>query len=335
MSGSKVISSERTELAIKYLSGSASDAEMKELEDWVVSDPANRDHFIQLKQAWIWSGLNQKTVAVDEAPAWDTIQKALQVQTPTTTSSSRKVYPLPGRWFSVAAALALVVASAIWILTGLDPGSLDLIAQHEPVEKILPDGSKVILNRQAILSYEFDKVSGTRKATLEGDAFFDVARDEAHPFVIMTQEIMVQVLGTSFYVDGRPGEDEVTVIVESGEVSVGKKGQKVLLKAGEQSVYEKASSQLTRRPNSDQNYKGWISNTLQFEKMQLDEVIEVLNRHYHAKITLATPSLKDCEWTATLRDKSLEATIRIVENTLGLEANHQDDQIILSGEGCQ
>jgi transmembrane sensor len=71
----------------------------------------------------------------------------------------------------------------------------------------------VILNRESSINYEFDADEGVRRVALSGDAFFDVARDEARPFVIQGRMVEIEVLGTSFYVDAREEASSVQVFL--------------------------------------------------------------------------------------------------------------------------
>ncbi|NND05112.1 MAG: DUF4974 domain-containing protein [Saprospiraceae bacterium] len=326
------ISSEYTELAIKYLSGDATDAETEALEAWVNADPNNRAHFIQLKNAWIWSGLKQKPSDIDASAAWKNIQKIAGILA---APSTAKVRPLATRWISLAAAVACLLALSIWLFLGGGTGPIEVVAENSPVEQVLPDGSTVTLNQSAELRYALDEASRRRKAILKGDAFFEILRDTVHPFVIQAADVEVAVLGTSFYIDARADQDNISVIVESGQVSVKNGNQQVLLSTGEMSIYRKSSNQLIKLENTDQNYKGWITKTIQFEKTPLAEVVKALERNHHANIVIGDSALRNCELTATFRDKSLEATIRIVESTLGIVAEYGEGQIVLRGEGCE
>jgi transmembrane sensor len=318
-----------TELAAKYLSGNASDMEVRELEDWVSEAPENKQTFMRLKKAWMLSGLQKANSQPDVNALWEQTQQQL-------FSEAKTVQLQPQynrrRWLRIAAAVAFlaVAATAIWLQPWSDPGLMATTDTPETFE--LEDGSQVILNRESSINYEFDADEGVRRVALSGDAFFDVARDEARPFVIQGRMVEIEVLGTSFYVDAREEAASVQVFVESGRVAVRQGAQETILEAGEMAAFTIASQQLQKEIITDSNYLTLKSKTLTFDDTPLEKVVEDLNRYYHAQLSIASPSLRTCSLSSTFTDKSLEAVLKILETSFNLEVERSGDRIILSGE---
>ena len=318
------------DLIMKYLSGNANDAETRQLEEWVMAAPENRKQFQTSKKAWMMSRKSDLMTDQEVASIWEATEKQL--------SEEPKVVPMKPRsnrrvWLQWAAAAALLVGTGLLFLN-FPKGEKEMhfATAEERQEAMLPDGSQVILNQNSEVTYLPDSENDLRLVDLRGDAFFDVARDEKRPFKIITGDVKIEVLGTSFYVDARAQEAEVQVVVASGSVAVVANGQKTILKKGETATYKKSTKQLARVITEDANFQFLKTKTLVFESTPLQQVVDDLNRSYGGKIQIAQGSLSDCELTATYKNKSLPAVVKIIEASLGIETKQTDSGIVFSGQ---
>lgn len=318
------------ELIPRYLSGNASDSEVKLLEEWVLSSPENRASFIAFKKAWILSGVKTGNVQVDAEQEWKALSGQLFPETKTVALRPRRNF-----FLRIAAAVAVLLVAVFLLVQYLGGGEyMELATQNQVEESLLPDGSQISMNQYSSLVYAPRRDKQYRRVELSGDAFFEVERDTARPFVIQAHDLEIEVLGTAFYVDAREDQPEVQVIVQSGTVAV-KAGQaQVILNAGEIGIYDKASGALSKQANEDQNYMAWKTDVLVFEQTNLERVVFDLNRKFHTRISLADPALKACEITATYEGKSLEAIVKIIEKTLNIKAEQKDREIIFTGKSC-
>ena len=90
----------------------------------------------------------------------------------------------------------------------------------------LPDGSKVILNAGTTITYPNAFVSKNREVEINGEAFFEVAHDAEHPFIVKANQINVEVLGTQFNVKAYEEDDWIEVSLSEGKVEVQSKDKK-------------------------------------------------------------------------------------------------------------
>ena len=323
------------QLMAKYLSGNASDSEVKQLEEWVLSSPENKAHFNAFKKAWVLSAMEQEKLKIDVEQEWQSTTAQLFPEV--------KVVPLKKRpknrialFVRIAAAAAILLFASVWVFQYLNKADyLEVVAQNEVQEDQLPDGSQVSLNQFSTLKYLLEDDQGVRRAELIGDAFFEVERDTLRPFIITVQEVEIEVLGTAFYVDSREDQPQVQVIVQSGSVAVSSGTNKVILSANEIGIYDKASKQLLKKPNEDINYMAWKTDLLVFEKSKLESVVFDINRKFHAKISIENSELNTCSITTTFDHQSLEAVITIIEETLGISAERQGEEIVFTGDSCE
>ncbi len=312
------------EIIAKYLSKNASEDETKTLEQWVLDDKQNKAHFIEMKKAWMLSGIKQTDTSNNTEKAWENLSKQLF------EASSAKVIPLFKRQWAVAASLVLLVLSG-WLIYQFvgQPTTFTAETSTNAALYQLADGSKIILNQQSALSFE--TIESNRIATLEGDAYFDVARDEQQPFIVKTNNIQIKVLGTAFYVDSRKNQSETQVIVEEGKVAVSYNSQSVILTAGDKAVFEKSSGKLVKVINEDKNFNSLKTNVLQFENTNLSEVAYVLNRQFNIEVSLENQQLKNCQLNAVFKDKSMPSIIKVIESTLGVKMNQTGNNVVISG----
>ncbi|MFZ2897120.1 MAG: FecR domain-containing protein [Saprospiraceae bacterium] len=318
------------ELIPRYLSGNASDSEVKLLEEWVLSSEENKATFIAFRKAWILSGMKAGSIQVDAGQEWQALSGQLFPETKTVALRPRRNFLL-----RIAAAVAVLLVAVFLLVQYLGGGEyMELATQNQVEENLLPDGSQISMNQYSSVVYAPRRDKQYRRVELSGDAFFEVERDTARPFVIQAHELEIEVLGTAFYVDAREDQPEVQVIVQSGTVSVKAGEVRVILNAGEIGIYDKASGALNKQANEDQNYMAWKTDILIFEQTTLERVVFDLNRKFHARISIANPGLKTCEITATYEGKSLEAIVKIIEKTLSIKAEMKGEEIVFSGKGC-
>ncbi|MBK6619805.1 MAG: FecR domain-containing protein [Saprospirales bacterium] len=323
------------QLIARYLSGNAADQEVKLLEDWVLSSPENKAQFNAFKKAWMLSGIKNQALGIDAEKEWQATAGLLFPEAKTVSLEARPQRGIGFYLRAVAAAIVLVIAG-VWVFQYLNRGrSLEFATENAIADNRLPDGSQVAMNQYSLVKFSPKADKKYRRVELAGDAFFEVQRDTARPFVITAQDIEIEVLGTAFYVDAREDQPQIQVIVQSGTVSVSAGTQQVILSADEIAVYDKATGVLTEKANDDLNYMAWRTGVLVFETADLESVVFDLNRRFHSNISIANPELRSCEITATYEQDSLEAIVKIIERTLGLKAEINGQDIVFSGQGCE
>ena len=146
------------------------------------------------------------------------------------------------RTFSAAAAAALLCLSTWTAYLYIQPTTIQTISTLAETRTVcLPDGSTVTLNHYSSLSYPEKFKSDKREVELNGEAYFEVSKKKEHPFIVQTETIDVQVLGTHFNVDAYPDNPDVKTTLLSGSVAVSNKSKSVrmILKPNEIAIYNK------------------------------------------------------------------------------------------------
>lgn len=146
----------------------------------------------------------------------------------------------------------------------------------------LSDGTRVMLGSDTRLRYPSHFEGDTRQVWLEGEAWFEVAHDATHKFIVHTPDVAIAVLGTHFNVSTYHATMATLV---KGSIEVGG----VILHPGMQAV-AKDGAVAVRQVNTN-NYTSWTTGTFEFENMQLGEICERLGRWYNVDFQFADPAL--------------------------------------------
>jgi len=214
----------------RELVGELSVEEAKLLNSWKNENEDNLATYEDMVEIWrLTSDYSAPKLNINVSNALDNqLQKIRQEQTKSvvesdslhkeSASSSAKVIKLrPYQWMMRIASALVVILAATFAFQNMNGGdSYNSGNQLQFVQ--LSDGSSIWLDKNSTLSVDKSFGESIRKVTLEGKAFFDIARDEAKPFIIDANEVDVQVLGTSFTIDAN--DDTPSVAVKSGRVEV-------------------------------------------------------------------------------------------------------------------
>jgi transmembrane sensor len=211
---------------------------------------------------------------------------------------------------------------------------LTFTSGNQSIEKILPDGTKILLSKNSIITYPKTFEGDTREINLTGEGFFDVHHDAAHPFIIHTQGTDVRVLGTSFNV--RAYNAQVQVLVKTGRVQFSKNNSKVILTKGQKAeILANVDTIIKSEISEDNVLVKEKLNSFIFDKMSLGEVAESLSKQFNVEIVFTNDKIKNCKLTATFENENLDNIISVIAETFNLTAAHQKNGIVLSGEGCE
>ena len=217
-------------------------------------------------------------------------------------------------------------------------GGYEKVASVQGKETIeLDDGSLITLNEGSTLRYSVKKRS-ERKVFLSGEAFFEVARDSLRPFIVVADETVVEVLGTSFNVRAYKENETIEVTVQSGMVSMtGRKSteEQLVLQPGNTGLYNRSGRSLEFIGRADPNSIAWKTRELLFSETPLSEVVEVVSRVYGVSLQLGNEELADCPLTVSFSDQEFPAVLNVIQNTFDLQAERRGETIYLTGPGCE
>jgi transmembrane sensor len=319
----------------RYVSGTATPSQSAAVAAWLIESPKNEQELDRVMAIWEAAGALGHEPTIEVNKAWDNVKKRQVATSPTTQAKHLSV--------SFRALSILKLATSVMLFLGLGwvlyanfskSEQPQTLAQYfktndNTLEKTLPDGTKVFLNRNSSLSYGADFNTNLRQVKLIGEAFFEVKRNEKRPFVISAGKAEVRVLGTSFNVRSDGGE--VQVVVETGKVQFSNNNKKVFLTKGQQAV---ASDTLLERVNYTPNALAYRTQIYNFDQTKLSEVVASLNQGYHAHIQFSN-RVSNCQLSARFERETLNTTLAVIAETLNLKVVQKGETVWLEGAGCQ
>lgn len=317
-------------LITRYLSGELPPELRRDFELQLTEDSAKRAQFEEMRT--IWNSVDSAAPGdlYDLDAEWDQMKEKI----PELNRGKSLLY----KSYRIAAVLLVGLLFGLGLIYGTRMLSYtEIVAQDQPVDLTLDDGTKLSINRDSRIRFKKRFARAERKVFLEGEAWFDVARDTSRPFVIDAGSAVVEVLGTSFNVNAYKENPMVEITVESGVVALTPKQQKqeqIVLKAGNSGTYHKQRKELELIPTSDPNHISWKTKELYFDGASLQEVVDLINRVYDVNLLISNSALASCQITVAFKNQSLEAILLVLESTLDLEISREGKQIVLEGAGC-
>ncbi len=234
------------------------------------------------------------------------------------------------RWVfirSAAAALVVLVGAYLWTL----PGQEHIITAYGEWQSLtLSDGSKVQLNANSSLTYdkEWQDVKN-REIWLEGEAFFEVEEKlSRQKFKVITDDIVVEVLGTSFNVN--TNNEKTTVFLEEGSIRLylSELDSSLMMQEGDLIVYSKKSKRIMRNHKEKVvSRTSWKNGVVRFQNQALRDVLQKIENIYGVNFVVNPPEVNSRRISFPLPIDNLEKAILILDKTLtGLQIEEHDGQ---------
>ena len=178
---------------------------------------------------------------------------------------------------------------------------------------VLADGTIVWLNSDSHIRYPVTFSGNTRQVELEGEAYFEVAKDVEKPFIVRMNEYNVRVTGTQFNVRNYSNESLATTLVEGG-VQIERKGKVDRLRPGQQAVLE--NNEIRIRVVNVEEQVAWRHGAFGFTQCRLENIMEELARWYDVDVFYMNQQVKDYHFSAWFkRSSSINEVINILEKT--------------------
>ena len=194
---------------------------------------------------------------------------------------------------------------------------------------ILSDSTRVWVNADSELQYP-DRFTGEqRKVVLKGEAYFEVVRDEKHPFKVTVHNVEVEVLGTSFNINAYPERKEIQTTLAQGKVSVTNGKKQVVLTPGEQAIC--TDGDIRVREVDVGEFISWKNGLFMFNRMTLKEIMMQMERWYGLHVIFFSPDIETYTFTGVI-DKNLpaEETFKVIEKVVDVHFTLKDKNVVIT-----
>jgi transmembrane sensor len=267
--------------------------------------------------------------------------------------SEKKVAPpsfptgkLEGRHFflsipKIAASIAFMLCVGLLLYNFLNDTTtavewVEVKTELEGRQVALPDGSRIALNKNSLVKYESS--FSERLVYLEGEAFFEVQKDEQRPFKVVTGRATTEVLGTAFNLKWMPGAAKAELEVSEGKVAfssfVQDLSERIFVVAGERAIYDEASNTIRRFESFDPNLIAWKTKQLSFEDASLKKLLEDAAAYFGVTFSYGDDAISNCRFSGTFDDPTLEELLNALKYVLDINYEKTNDKIVLTGRGC-
>lgn len=196
---------------------------------------------------------------------------------------------------------------------------------------ILSDGTNVHLNAESKLTYPVCFNGKERIVEIEGEAYFDVAPDKEHPFIVQMPHGSIKVTGTSFNVRTYPDEQTECITLTSGSVTVNNGDEQVDLTPGQQYVYNKTSGKDSVANVDTELYTSWQSGMFTFKGSTLEEVMSYISKWYGCQYTFNNEKARKMKVGCSLnRYENMSPIIDAIKNLDNIDVKQRNGVLHIS-----
>jgi transmembrane sensor len=201
----------------------------------------------------------------------------------------------------------------------------------ERKQYLLPDGSTVILNSNSSFSFDQKFGNNDRQIELTGDAFFNVAKNPAKPFIVKSHGFSTTAIGTAFYVHAGNSAADYRVDLLEGKVKLEKNtsGEISYLTAGQKASWANASSSFTKQQYDTVTLNKWVKGILSFNNTPVSQAFKEIAEWYSVQIEDRRIVPGDISINGDYVNAPLEDVIKIICFSLSCNYHYEDDKIII------
>ena len=198
----------------------------------------------------------------------------------------------------------------------------------------LADGTLINLNAGSSLRYPNGfKAEGNREVFLTGEAYFQVSHDAKRPFLVHTDDLEIEVLGTHFNVQAYADEKNSNTVLVNGVVKVKQTANPedaVVLKPGMQASYTQGSKSLEIASVNTAPYIAWVKGQLYFDQADFPQIARILERKFDVQIQVNNTALKKEKFTAKFKAESLEQILKSFNESYPFNYDIKQNTVVIN-----
>lgn len=307
-------------ILIRYFLKQASEEEKEGIRLWIEESEENRKRFIRERIRF------DASVLVDEA--------AVEPSAKAASGKRFRLHPALSWSLKVAASVLMLVGSFYLY----DNYRMDRLAQtmqcvYAPAGNRtnvrLPDGTNVWLNANTSLRYPMAFAENSREIMLDGEAYFEVAKDEK-PFIVKTSKYDVEVLGTTFNVEAYKDKANFRTMLYEGKVKLysAKDPKAVYLSPGQTAELMGESLQVV--PTPDPNSYRWKDGLIYIEDQSFNAIMGLFEKFYDVQIVVNNKAVKDLGYRGKLRiSDGVDHALRVLQNDFPFRYKRDEERNII------
>jgi len=317
----------------KYIKGKASEEESLHLHQWIQQSSENKKRLFAEKDIWDSYGFHENTKNYDASSELEILKKSMEF---------KRIYR-PVKLINVLkiAAIFLIAFGLGWSIQYIpfvhNHQTAEVSTQEITVPKgqinqiFLSDGTRIWINSESKLTLPSVFSPNERVVKLNGEAFFDVAKDKKRPFMVEVNGQQIKVFGTSFNVRAYANSNKIETTLETGKIQLKIGNQTKMLNPGEQSLYDKTKKHLVISKVDPVNFSSWKEGRYEFQNEDLIEVLKVVERWYDVEFTYDENTFKGMHFSGVIkRNKDTKHFLDLLNLTIPIRYEIQEDKIKIS-----
>jgi transmembrane sensor len=315
----------------KYLAGELSEEEKEKFQVWLNESEGNKQEFELHKK--VWKNTQIKFKSSDSESVFKNLLNQIDDQHELEISTDLPTYRTKVKYrfllISKIAASLLLLVSVWYFFNNATPVSKDQISEIKTNEKhnpagqksriFLPDGSTVWLNADSKVSYPEKFTDEKREVILNGEAFFEIVKNQDIPFIVRTGKVSTIVLGTAFNVKAFDDDPVTQVALQSGKVKVefndNEQTYVMFLDPGDALTYNKSESSAKKNKFEEERLLSWKDGFIVFRDADLDEIVSTLSRWYGVQFEIKNRDNESWSYTGSFDNAILENVMKSISFT--------------------
>ena len=271
---------------------------------------------------------------IDVDKAWNFLYARLEKEHLLTDETEYSFYQkqkIPLKWMTVAAAICIGFFFSVFYFSQDKNDSLLVLQNKEnsgTLVATLEDGSTVYLAPNASISYPAAFAVSQRKIELNGNALFCVTKDKKRPFVVETNEITIEVVGTIFAVQSSPC-NSFELSVKEGKVNVHSKNSQTGLPVEAGEIIRLNTGGLSKTGITNFQVFNYFTDKMCFKDEKLNNIVHAINTIYGSPAIIAEESLNNRTLTVTFENNSVETMTELICMALNLNQINKQDTIFI------
>lgn len=228
--------------------------------------------------------------------------------------------------YAAVIAMPIIIGFAVWRYASnyyySQTAMTECYASNGDIKDLtLSDGTHVKLNSGSTLVYPKSFGRKERNVILYGEAFFSVAKDKSHPFIVHNGDMRIKVLGTKFNVKAYPDADNVTTTLVEGRVQLYSecvRGNSVVMTPNMEAVYNRRTGRISLSDVDAKENCVWTSGDLNFYDSDLASIIYLMERHYDVKFIVSPGVNLNIKYSMNFKSyEKLDKVLHILSDVSG------------------
>jgi len=317
----------------KYLQGKTSEEENLQLQQWIRQSPENKKRLFVEKDIWDTFGFHSNKKNYETTPELELLRKRIDANNQKRLINLSRVLRI--------AAILLIAFGLGWATQNIPFNDNQQTANVSMQEVFVPkgqvnqiflaDGTRIWINSESRLTLPSVFAPHERVVKLNGEAFFEVAKDKKRPFRVEVNGQQIEVFGTSFNVRAYSNSNTIETTLETGKVQLRVGNQTTMLNPGEQSLFNRVAKQMVVSKVDVVTFSSWKDGRFEFQNEDLIEVFKTVERWYDVDITCDENTFRGMHFSGVIkRNKDARHFLELLNLTVPIHYEIKSDKILIS-----